>query len=66
MIPHSWAYHGDDGAIHATGASESYGTGATVSTDLYLRYNDVVGCGMDLVTGESYVTYNGTRLASGT
>ncbi|KAI9900933.1 hypothetical protein N3K66_005195 [Trichothecium roseum] len=65
MIPHSWAYHGDDGDIRATGAGEAYADGATVSTDRSLRYNDVVGCGMDLVTGESYVTYNGAKLDSG-
>ncbi|MCJ1350302.1 MAG: hypothetical protein MMC33_000283 [Icmadophila ericetorum] len=50
--PESWAYHGDDGksfCCHSTGKSygPTFGTG------------DVVGCGINFMTGSAFFTKNG-------
>jgi len=50
----SWAYHGNDGKKFELGTGAAYGP--TYST------GDVVGCGLEFLTGSMFFTKNGENL----
>ena len=52
---HSYGYHGDDGhSFCSSGTGQAYGPTFTTG--------DVIGCGINLVTGSCFYTKNGTHL----
>lgn len=59
----SWGLHGDDGHLFFEGDK------ATESSDLgqksTFQASDVIGCGMDMETGEGFCVKNGKRLDLG-
>lgn len=60
----SWGYYGDDGKLFIEN-----GSGLVPSEDFgYLgrfQAGDVVGCALDMKTGEGFCTKNGKRLKMG-
>jgi hypothetical protein len=60
----SWAYHGDDGRLFINNADERMPS-AIPSPDFGIRGKfsavEVVGVGLNLETGEGFVTLNGER-----
>lgn len=59
--PGSWAYHGIDGGLYIESGRPSIEN----DSDRYGK-GDVIGCGLNMLTGEGYRTLNGKRLESGT
>jgi Ran-binding protein 9/10 len=59
-FPGSWAYHGDDGCLFVgtfwgNAPTSDFGEAGE------FHVNDVVGVGLNLVTGEGFCTLNGQR-----
>ncbi len=61
----SWGYHGDDGRLFVESSTGSEPT-ADFGDAGKFHSRDVVGCGLDMKTGEGFCTRNGKRLDMGT
>ena len=64
MSEGSWGYHGEDGRLFVDGD-----LGRKVSTATndpgWFRAGSVVGCGLDMTTGDGFCTLNGEKLNIG-
>ena len=54
--PLSWGYHGDDGNKYSNGSNTAYGPVFTTG--------DIVGCGVNNISGQIFFTKNGMLLGN--